>query len=130
MSQKKNKILRNLILGEKQKDIGHERNIINLDNNNGYKLINTNYDVKVYNNEYIFKLNNSANIINKYIKKREKNDNKFNDALNKSNKLNTISKVPVVYYLNQNEIKKIQKIPLSNNNKKNLIKKKETKINQ
>ena len=122
VSQKKNKILRNLILGEKQKDIGHERNIINLDNNNGYKII------KVYNNEYIFKLNNSANINNKYIKKREKNDNKFNDALNKSNKLNTTSKVPVVYYLNQNEIKKIQKIPLSNNNKKNLIKKKKLKL--
>jgi len=128
-NKKKNKILRNLLLREKQNETGYEKNIINLENNNGYKIINTNSnDNKVYNNEYIFKLNNSANIGNKYTKKREKNEFKFQDASIKSNKLNKTSKAPIVYYINQNEIKKIQKIPMSSNNKKNLIKKKKLKL--
>ena len=127
-NQKKNKILRNLLLREKQNDIGYEKNIINIENNNGYKIINANNDIKVYNNEYIFKLNNSANISNKYNKKKEKNDYKFQDSSIKIKKFNRISKAPIVYYLNQNEIKKIQKIPTSSNNKKNLIKKKKLKL--
>ena len=84
-NKKKNKILRNLLLREKQNETGYEKNIINLENNKGYKIINTNSnDNKVYNNEYIFKLNNSANIGNKY---------------------KTII-APIVYYIYQNEIKK------------------------
>ena len=128
-NKKKNKILRNLLLKEKQNETGYEKNIINLENNNGYKIINTNSnDIKVYNNEYIFKLNNSANIGNKYTKKREKHEFKFQNESIKSNKLNKTSKAPIVYYINQNEIKKIQKIPMSSNNKKNLIKKKKLKL--
>ena len=90
-NKKKNKILRNLLLREKQNETGYEKNIINLENNKGYKIINTNSnDNKVYNNEYIFKLNNSANIGNKY----------------KSNKLNKTIIAPIIYYIYQNEIKK------------------------
>ena len=60
----------------------------------------------MYNNEYIFKLNNSANIGNKYTKKREKNEFKFQNASIKSNKLNKTIIAPIVYYIYQNEIKK------------------------
>ena len=106
-NKKKNKILRNLLLREKQNETGYEKNIINLENNKGYKIINTNSnDNKVYNNEYIFKLNNSANIGNKYTKKREKNEFKFQNASIKSNKLNKTIIAPIVYYIYQNEIKK------------------------
>ena len=48
---KKNKMLRNLLLGEKQKNLEKDINIINTENNNEYKIKNNNNDIKIYNNE-------------------------------------------------------------------------------
>ena len=112
VTQKKNKVLRNLLLGDKQKQLPFENEIINIDNNKGFKMNNN--GIKIYNNEYIFKLNNSANIYNKYVKKREKfPDTKINNNLNKT------SKISYLYYFNPSEIQKIQKPPLSQPTKKN-----------
>ena len=128
VSQKKNKMLKNLILGDKQKEIINEKDLMNLDNNRGLR-INQN-GIKIHNNEYIFKLNNSANINNKFIKKRAKEDNKFPEiSINKN--LNKTSKIPNIYFFNQSDIKKIQKPPLSHSTYRNKITKKKLKpVNQ
>ena len=59
LEPKKNKIVRNLLINNRQKGI------INTEINNGGKIYN--------NNEYIFKLNNSSYSYNNYLKIREKN---------------------------------------------------------
>ena len=109
LAQNKNKILRNLLLDDKQKCITLENEITNSEKTKGYKKNNN--DTKMYNNEYIFKLNNSANIYNKFIKKRE-SDYKFPDIPINNDK-NKKLKAPVVYFFNQTDIKKIQKTPLN-----------------
>ena len=48
VSQKKNKMLKNLILGDKQKEIINEKDLMNLDNNRGLR-INQN-GIKIHNN--------------------------------------------------------------------------------
>ena len=123
-SRNKNKMLRNLLLGDKQKEIINEKELMNIDNNRG---LNINHNgIKMYNNEYIFKLNNSANINNKYIKKREKYDYKIPDiSVNKN--LNKTSKIPNIYYFNQSEIKKFQKPPMSHSTYRNKLTKKKLK---
>ena len=92
ITQKKNKMLRNLLLGDKEKELQRDNNIINPNNKKGIKMSNN--DIKIYNNEYIFKISNSANIYHKYIKKREKDDNKFQD-MQKNHKLNKTSKIHI-----------------------------------
>ena len=123
-TQKKNKMLRNLLLGDKEKELQKDNNIINSNNKKGIKMSNN--DIKIYNNEYIFKISNSANIYHKYIKKREKDDNKFQD-MQKNHKLNKTSKIQNIYYLNTSEIKKIHKTSFTNTTKKNKIIKKKLK---
>ena len=124
ISQKKNKMLRNLLLGDKQKEIEKENNIINTNSKKGIKINNN--EMKIYNNEYLFKISNSANIYHKYIKKREKDDNKFQD-IPVNHKLNKTSKIQNIYYLSPSEIKQIQKVSTNNTTKKNKIVKKKLK---
>ena len=124
ISHKKNKMLRNLLLGDKQKEIEKENNIINTNSKKGIKINNN--EMKIYNNEYLFKISNSANIYHKYIKKREKDDNKFQD-IPVNHKLNKTSKIQNIYYLSPSEIKQIQKVSTNNTTKKNKIVKKKLK---
>ena len=123
ITNKKNKILRNLLFEEKRQNIVNDNKIINNENKIRSQL-NNKTDKKIYNNEYLFKLNNSENIHNKYLKRREKSDYKFPDISNNNN-LNKKSKIKNTYYINLNEMKKIPKSPTSL--KKNKINKKRIK---
>ena len=108
ITQRKNKLLRNLILNNSGKNIITEYNMIKKDTNN-FKIIS---NEKVYNN----KLNNSTNINNnKNIKKKE-DDSKFPDI--NINNLNQYSKTPLVFYFKSGEIKRLKRPPLSHSNKK------------
>ena len=125
IKHKKNSILRNLFLGEKQKEIPLENDIIKSEKNKKFQIDG----MKAYNNEYLFKLNNSANVYSKYIKKREREDYKYPDTPNNGN-MNKISKVQNFYYFNTSEIKKSQKTPLNQSTKKKTIKRKIKQINK
>lgn len=117
-SQKKNILLRNLILNNSNKNIISEENlkIKEIDNS---KI--SSKDKK--NNNNIFKLNNSMNINNyRNLKKKEGNEYKLPDINN--NNINKNSKTPIVYYFKSGEIKRIKKPPLSHSNKKNYCSKK------
>ena len=116
MPQKKNKLLRNLILNNSGKNIISECNNNINNNNNINKEINTfkiNSNEKIYNN----KLNNSSNINtnNKNVKKKE-NEYKFPDI--NINNINHYSKTPMVFYFKSGEIKKLKRPPLSHSSKK------------
>ena len=120
LSQKKNKLLRNLILNNSGKniitDINNNNNNINKDKDMNNSKINSNE--KIYNN----KLNNSSNINNnKNIKKKE-DEYKFPDI--NINNINQYSKSPMVFYFKSGEIKRLKRPPLSHSSKKNNFKKK------
>ena len=102
LSQKKKKLLRNLILNNSGKNITDD-NIINAEINNS----------KV----------NSNNT-----KKKEEKESKEYPDVNISN-INRYSKTPIVYYFKSGEIKRLKRPPLSNSSKKkNYLKKiKQTK---
>ena len=99
-SQKKNLLLRNLILNNSGKNIITEDNIKTKDLNNSKINLNDKN-----NNSYFFKLNNSTNInYQKPFTKREGDDYKFSEIN--------------VYYFKSGEIKRLKRPPLSHSSKK------------
>ena len=115
-SQKKNLLLRNLILNNSGKNIITEDNIKTKDLNNSKINLNDKN-----NNSYFFKLNNSTNINNqKPFTKREAvgDDYKFSEFNVNINNLNKNSKTPNVYYFKSGEIKRLKRPPLSHSSKK------------
>ena len=115
-SQKKNLLLRNLILNNSGKNIITEDYIKTKDLNNSKINLNDKN-----NNSYVFKLNNSTNINNqKPFTKREGvgDDYKFSEFNVNINNLNKNSKTPNVYYFKSGEIKRLKRPPLSHSSKK------------
>ena len=106
LSQKKKKLLRNLILNNSGKNITDD-NIINTEINNS-------------------KVN--SNVIKKKEEKEKEKESKEYPDVNISN-INRYSKTPIVYYFKSGEIKRLKRPPLSNSSKKkNYLKKiKQTK---
>ena len=118
-SQKKNILLRNLILNNSNKNIITEENL-NIKDADDSKISSNEKNI---NNNNIFKLNNSMNINNyRNIKKKEGYEAKLPDINN--NNLNKNSKTPIVYFFKSGEIKRLKRPPLSHSNKKNNFSKK------
>ena len=115
-SQKKNLLLRNLILNNSGKNIITEDSIKAKDLNNSKINLNDKN-----NNSYLFKLNNSTNINNqkpftKREREREGDDYKFSEV--NINNINKNSKTPNVYYFKSGELKRLIRPPLSHSSKK------------
>ena len=111
-SQKKNIMLRNLILNNSGK------NIITEDNIKVKEIDNSKYNLNDKNNDYYFyKLNNSTNINHKNIPKKDGEE--FN-----INNLNKNSKTPNIFYVKSGEIKRLKRPPLSHSSRKNNFSKK------
>ena len=117
-SQKKNIMLRNLILNNSGK------NIITEDNMKMKDTDNSKYNLNDKNNNYnLYKLNNSTNINNnKNNTKKNSGEYKFSEVNIKN--LNKNSKTPNVYYFKSGEIKKLKRPPLSHSSRKNNFSKK------
>ena len=118
-SQKKNILLRNLILNNSNKNIITEVNI-KMKNIDDSKISSNENNI---NNNNIHKLNRSMNINNyKNIKKKIGYESKLPDINN--NNLNKNSKTPIIYYFKSGEIKRLKRPPLSHSLKKNNFTKK------
>ena len=117
-SQKKNIILRNLILNNSGKNIITEDNIKIKDIDNSKYNLNDKS-----NNNYLYQLNNSININNyKNNAKQDVDEYKFSEINIKN--LNKNSKTPNVYYFKSGEIKRLKRPPLSHSSRKNNFSKK------
>ena len=123
-SQKKNIMLRNLILNNSGK------NIITEDNMKMKDTDNSKYNLNDKNNNYnLYKLNNSTNINNnKNNTKKNSGEYKFSEVNIKN--LNKNSKTPNVYYFKSGEIKKLKRPPLSHSSRKNNFSKKIKQTNK
>ena len=119
-SQKKNILLRNLILNNSNKNIITEENL-KMKNIDDSKISSNENNIN--NNNNIYNLNKSMNINNnKNVKKKVGYESKIPDSNN--NNLNKNSKTPAIYYFKSGEIKRLKRPPLSHSLKKNNFAKK------
>ena len=119
-SQKKKKLLRNLILNNSGKNIITDENMENSNINN----TKVNSNEKINNSNYMIKLNNSSNIKNYKNKKKKEGENEYKLSGIHIKKLNKFSKTPIAFCFKSGEIKRIKKPPLSNSSKKEKYSKK------